>query len=49
MNTVLFDNVTKKDAKALAKWWTANTQDYYFARKMDNSKFWQVIRQSSKK
>lgn len=43
--TSLFDNVTKSDAKKLAKWWNANTPGYYFAQKMDNGKFWKVVKQ----
>lgn len=28
--TILFDNLSKRDAKLLASWWNANTEGYYF-------------------
>lgn len=45
MTNIWFDNVTKKDAGLLVKWWNANTKEYYFRKKQDRGRFWQVIRQ----
>lgn len=30
------DNLSKKDARELARWWNGNTNSYYFVRPDDN-------------
>jgi hypothetical protein len=45
MAKIIGENLKKKDAAELAKWWNANTKDYHFVIKMDNSKYYKVVRQ----
>lgn len=42
---IIFDNLTKKDAKLLRIWWDAHTEFYHFVRKMDTGKYFELIRQ----
>lgn len=42
---ILFEKVTKSDARKLVEYWNANTDYYHFVRKRDNDKFYNVIRQ----
>lgn len=49
MTSILDDNLKKKDARALAKWWNANSDDLFFVKKMDSGKFYEVVRQHSTK
>jgi len=38
MTKIIFDNLSKSDARKLAKWWNANTDGYYFIKSDDNHK-----------
>lgn len=36
MSKIIGENLNKKDARELAKWWNANTNKYYFVHADDN-------------
>lgn len=38
-----FDNVNKRDARLLTRWWNGHTTGYFFVRK--SGRFWAVVRQ----
>ena len=40
---VIFDRVSKGDAKKLCSWWNANTDWLHFIDK-DNGKLWKLVR-----
>ena len=45
-NEIVFENLTKGDAKKLQSWWNANTKDYYFIEQ--SGKNYKLIRQVTK-